>query len=82
MFFKRKNKKEKESKRNMWTILGIESKRIKWAVRVFIALFIVFLLAAIGNTLSNSGFPLLWWILSGICCCAALGIIIFKSKIS
>ena len=82
MFLKRKNKGEKQPKRNMWTVLGIESKGVKWAVRIFIALFIVFLLAAIGNTLSNSGFPILWWVLSGISCCAALGIIIFKSKIS
>lgn len=80
--FKRKEKNINQPRKKIWNVLGIESKTIKWIVRIFLTLFIVFLLAAIGNTLSNNGFAILWWILSGISCCTALGIIIFKSKIS
>lgn len=80
--FKKKEKTPKQPRKKVFDYLGIESKKIKWTIRILLAFFLMFIFAAIGNTLSNNPYAILWWILSGICCCSALGIIIFKSNIN
>lgn len=81
--FKRNKDKPKKEKKTMWTVLGIESKKIRWVVRILLCLFMMFMLSAIGHSLSGNDISaIVMWCLSAVTACTSLGILIFKSNIS
>ena len=78
--FKRKKEKQQE-KKNVWTILGIESKKVRWGIRLLFVFFMMFMFSAIGHSLSgNDVTAIVMWCLCGVFACATLGTLIFKSN--
>ena len=78
---KEKVKKQRVKKPGLFERLGIDSKKAKFWIRVFLVLFILLGITAAVRTLESQSDLIVWWIATAICGCVAAGITIFSMKI-